>query len=280
MLEIGRVTVVAPSNRLDLAIALAEMADRPATWPGLGSQPLAPLRLILVPDSAAMDAYSRGRAPAWGAGIALPDSRTILLRVDAGDVFRTLRHELAHLALHQAVRVRLPLWFDEGYAGWAAGEFDRLDGLRLNLTVIRGALPELDRLDAELRGAPASLDAAYALATSAVLELARRNPEGSLHPLLSRLRDGENFEAAVRATTGLSLSRFEVEWLRTLRRRYSVFTWIVGGGAWALLGLLLWALTWYRRRADRPRRAALDQGWDLPPDGDDPPALDPGVEAK
>jgi len=52
--------------------------------------------------------------PGWGAALAFPESRTIVLRADAGDLERTLRHELAHLALHRQIRVRVPLWFDEG----------------------------------------------------------------------------------------------------------------------------------------------------------------------
>ena len=113
-----------------------------------------PIRLIVVPDSRRLDSLTSGRAPSWGAAIALPDVHTILLRADAGDLFQTLRHELAHLALHRRVSVRVPLWFDEGYAGWAAGEWERLGTLELNLSVARGAIPDFRTLDGALRGAP------------------------------------------------------------------------------------------------------------------------------
>ena len=92
----------------------------------------------------------------------------MLLRADLDDVYRTLRHELAHLALHEAIDVRVPLWFDEGYAAWAAGEWERLGGLELNLAVVRGAVPDLPGLDGALRGSASTADAAYALAASAV----------------------------------------------------------------------------------------------------------------
>ncbi|HEY6948843.1 MAG TPA: hypothetical protein VI297_08510, partial [Gemmatimonadales bacterium] len=184
-------------------MALAREAGRPTQWPGLGWSAPDSLTLIIVPDRAHLDSLVRGRAPAWGAALALPGSRTILLRADAGDLERTLRHELAHLALHTRVAVRVPLWFDEGYAAWAAGEWERLGGLELNLAVARGAVPDFDQLDGALRGSETAADAGYALAMSAVLELARRNPEHRLDPLLSRLAAGEDFESAVRATTGL-----------------------------------------------------------------------------
>lgn len=254
-------------------MALAELADGPATWPGLGRRDPGPLRLVLVEDAAALRRFSRGLAPGWGAAVALPGARTIALRADAPDLPGTLRHELAHLALHDAVRVRLPLWFDEGYAAWAAGEFGGLDALRLNLAVTGGGVPELDRLNAELRGPGPGVGAAYALAMSAVMELARRHPTGSLDPLLERLQGGESFADAVRASTGLTVEQFDLAWRRALRRRYSLLTWLLGGGGWLLVAAGLWLAVRYRRRADRSRRAALDAGWDIPPDDllPDPP---------
>jgi peptidase MA superfamily protein len=217
-------------------------------------------------------------APSWGAAVALPGARVILVRADASDIYATLRHELAHLALHEAVPVRVPLWFDEGYAAWAAGEWDRLGALELNLAVVRGAVPDLRSLDGALRGSATSADAAYALAVSAVTELARRNPSGSIEPLLQRLIAANDFEASVLETTGLTLSQYERVWQRGLRQRYSLATWLLAGGGWGAIALLVWVLVRLRRRADRSRRAALDEGWELPPESTAVPELDQAPE--
>ncbi len=267
-------TVVAWPAQMSMAMELAREAGRPATWPGLGRVDPGPIRLIVVPDARRLDSLTGGRSPSWGAGIALPDAQTILLRADIGDLSRTLRHELAHLALHRSVRVRVPLWFDEGYAGYAAGEWERLGALELNLALVRGAVPDLRSLDGALRGAPSTADAAYGLAVSAVSELGRRNPTRTLDPLLARLTAGEDFEVAVRETTGLTLSRFEEEWQRTVRRRYSLGTWLVAGGGWLVLAVILAGLASLRRRRDRDRRAALDEGWDVEPEDAGGPELD------
>jgi hypothetical protein len=272
------VTAVAWPAQRGLAVELAREAGRRVDWPGLGRRSPGVLRLIVVPDARRLDSLTSGRAPHWGAAIALPDTRTILIRADGGDLSRTLRHELAHLALHRAISVRVPLWFDEGYAGWAAGEWDRLGDLELNLAVVRGAIPDLGSLDAALRGSASTADAAYALAVSAVTELARRNPTGTLGPLLSRLEAGVDFDAAVRATTGLSMDRFEEDWQRTTRRRYSVGTWLIAGGGWLILALAVLGLRQLRRRADRARRAALDVGWEVGPEDAPGPELDPTQE--
>jgi hypothetical protein len=260
------VTAVAWPAQLKLAADLARRAAEPTEWPGLSRSTPGPLRLIVVPDARRLDSLTSGRAPGWGAAIALPGERIILLRADVGDIYQTLRHELAHLALHQAVSVRVPLWFDEGYASWAAGEWERMGALELNLAVVRGAVPDLRGLDGALRGSPSTADAAYALAASAVTELARRNPSRSIAPLLQLLQQGEDFEVAVQRTTGLTLPQFDVEWRRSLRQRYSLVTWILAGGGWGLITLVLWVLLRRRRAADLPRRAALDEGWEIPPE--------------
>jgi hypothetical protein len=255
---------VAWPAQLKLATDLARRAADTTEWPGLGRRAPGPLRIIVVPDARRLDSLTSGRSPGWGAAVALPGSRTILLRADAGDIYRTLRHELAHLVLHQAVRVRLPLWFAEGYAAWAAGEWDRLGALELNLAVVRGAVPGLDELNGALRGSESTADAAYGLAATAVIELARRHPSNSLQPLMERLGSGEDFSSVVQATTGLTLTQFERVWRSSLRRRYSLATWLLAGGGWAALGLALWLLLRRRRALDQPRRAALDEGWVVP----------------
>jgi hypothetical protein len=275
---VGAVTAVAWPGQLRLAADLARRAADSTAWPGLGRSSPGPLRLIIVPDARRLDSLSLGQAPAWGAAVALPGERIILLRADLEDIYRTLRHELAHLALHQAIKVRVPLWFDEGYASWAAGEWERLGSLELNLAVVRGAVPELQDLDGALRGSASTADAAYALAASAVTELARRNPTQSLDPLLAQLKAGEDFEVGVQRTTGLTLSQFDIQWHRSLRQRYSLGAWILAGGGWGLITLVLWFLLRRRRAADLPRRAALDEGWIIPPEDAAPPELDPSQE--
>jgi hypothetical protein len=271
--RVGNVLAVARKADLPLAIGLAEEALQPRTWYGLGRRTPAPIRLLVV--RGAGGGLLPDQAPSWGAGFALPGARTIVIRADAGDPHLILVHELAHFALHDAVRTRVPLWFDEGYAAVAAGEWDRLDALRLNLTVARGDIPGFFELDRALRASASTAEAGYALAASAVILLARRHPDHSLAPLLDRLAAGEGFDAAVLETTGWPLGRFEVEWQKDVRRRYGLLVWAMAGGLWLVLAVAVVIAVWYRRRRDRPRRAALDQGWIVEPDEpQDPPPLD------
>jgi len=272
--QVGRVSLVVEPKNTGIGMALAEAADRPATWPGLGNRDPEPLRLFVVDGAEAFQATADGRVPAWGAGLALPGARTLVVRVDAvGDPFQTLRHELAHLAVRDAIRVRLPLWFDEGYAVVAASELGRMQSLELNLALAGGRVPSLRALDRELRGGPVSASQAYALAGTAVQHLARRHPDGTLDALMQRLEGGMSFEDAVLESTGLTLGQFELAWQRDTKRRYGLLVWLVAGGGWLVAGALLALGVALRRRRDRPRRLALDVGWELP-------APEPGGDAE
>jgi peptidase MA superfamily protein len=272
---VGRVRVVAREKDLALGIRLAESVDRPFAWPGLGRRAPPPFTLILASDSASMSRIASGRAPGWGAGITLPSARTIVLRSDLGGLDQTLRHEVAHLALHDAVPGRFPLWFDEGYASLASGEFERLITLQLNLAVVGGKLPSLRELDSDLRGSARTADAAYGLAASAVAEIARHPAPGGLERLFNRMAAGDDFEQSLIAATGLTPDRFEKSWQAGVRRRYGFIAWLLAGGIWAVVAAVLGVLVWLRRRSDRPRRMALDQGWEIPPPDPPPPPVDP-----
>lgn len=259
---------------LDLAVALAEAADQPRDWFGLGRIELEPFALIVVRGDRDFQGMSRGRAPAWGAGVAFPSARTVLIRADGEDPFQVLRHELAHLALHGRVRGRVPLWFDEGYAVVAAGEFTRLARLGLNITVARGRVPGLDQLNNGLRSDRSTADAAYALAGSAVAYLADRTATRNLQPVLERLEQGIGFDSAVLLSTGLNAGRFEEAWLKAVKRRYGLGLWIGAGGMWIGVAALVILAHYLRRRRDRPRREQLDIGWDVA-EGDGEPLETP-----
>jgi hypothetical protein len=268
------VTALAPAARLDLATALADLAGRPAEWPGLGRRSAGPIRIILLPDQAALTRAGRGRLPPWSAGAALPAGHVILLRADLPDIATTLRHELAHLILHQAVRTRVPLWFDEGYATVASGGWDLGGRLELHLSVALGGVPPLRDLDGELRGAEPAADRAYGLAAAAVIGLERRIPGGTLGPLMEALADGTPFDSAVHLVTGRTIDQFEYAWRIETRRAYGGAAWLTGLGLWMILAVTVVAGAGWRRRMDAPRRAALDVDWPEPPA--DP--LDPGGE--
>jgi hypothetical protein len=271
---VGRVTAVAWPAQAGLAGGLADAADRTGPFPGIGPLPDRPIRLILAPTRGAFDSLTRGRLPSWSDGAAFPDRSTIVLLSEhpSARLSATLRHELAHVALRWRVGRPLPLWFEEGYAAVAAGEWDRLDALRLNWQVARGVRPDLDEVDRELRADEPDAVTAYALATTAVLQLERWGGPRGLGPLIERLARDSTFDAGLRDTYHLTEGDFETRWQREVGTRYGWLGWAGAVGLfWAALGLGLVWLVRLRRHRDQARKALLDEGWTLPPD-DEPTA--------
>jgi hypothetical protein len=260
---VGRVTAVVWPGQETLGAALAAAADAAGPFTGLGPLPRRPITLVLARTRALFDSITGRRLPPWSDGAAFPDVATVVLRSDrpSAQLVGVLRHELAHLALRWHAGARVPLWFEEGYASVAAAEWGRFEALRVNWTVARGARFTLDDLDRALRSGTADAQAAYGLATTAVLLLQRWGRDGGLTPLLARLPRTQSFDAALRATYHVTESDFEERWQTDLRRRYGWLSWAAAAGLfWGCAGLLVVWLVWRRRRAQRRRRAALETG--------------------
>lgn len=270
---VGNVTAVWWPPQANLAALLAEEADRPRPFPGIDPQADRPLRLFLAPTRALYDSLTRGRLPTWSEGAAFPGSGAIVLWSvgSPSDLQVSMRHELAHVALRRRVHHVLPLWFEEGYAAVAAGEWGRTQAFQLDWHLLAGATLELDSVDRALRGRAGEAAGAYALSTTAVAMLQRWGGQAGLRPLIDALATEPTFDAAMRSTYHVTLDRFEELWAQDVRHRYG---WLAALGAtslvWGLIGLLLVWLVWRRRRRDAPRRAALDEGWTVPSDEPNP----------
>jgi hypothetical protein len=269
LVRVGRVTVVYwPETELT-AIALAERSDPAGRWPGLEDPQDFPFRLVVTPNQHVFDSVTAGRVPGWGAGATFPATNTIVL-VHGGNIEQVWRHEMAHLTVRNAVG-RVPLWFDEGYASRAAGEWSRLEALRVNWSMVRGEVPSLIRLNRQLRSGAASARASYALATTAVLFLERLGQERGLSPLMQALAETSDLDRALRRTYGLTLDQFEGHWREELRKRYG---WLLLATSfsvfWSVVAVVLLGLWARRRRRDRLRRARLDEGWVVLDGGDFP----------
>lgn len=263
--QVGKVQAIYWPGDQNVATALADEADRATDWPGIPNPPHFPVRLFVVRSEARYDSITRDRLPSWSGAAAFPAMHTIVLKLD-GDPRVTLRHEMAHLVLHH-IAPAVPLWFDEGYAAVAAGEWNRLDVLTVNLALARGAVPTFASLDRSLRAGATEAEASYALATTAVLFLQRLGGERGLTPLLTNLRETHNFETAVRRTHLVTVDQLEKLWQHDLRSRYGWVTFFTSFTVfWGGIGLGLVALWGWRRRRDRERRDHLDDDWTLPPE--------------
>jgi len=258
----GRFTIVAYNADDLLAKSLLAAAVARDTFPGL-PRPAQRVVIAIARDHSAFRELIGPAAPEWGAAVAFPESNRIVMQgrdaaSDAGDPVEVLRHELAHLALHEALGDLPPRWFDEGYASYAANEVARDAILGANLALLFRGMPPLDSLDAGFSGGSLRAQGTYALAYRAVAELAARDPERVLTLLFRYWKETGRFDSAVRSAYGITQGQFEEIWRARTRRRYGGLALAADLSIAAALTLFI-VLPFYviRRRRDRLRMAAL-----------------------
>ncbi len=167
-LQEGRFTVLADRANATLARSLLDRAMSSDTFPGL-RRPSATVTLVIAANAQQFRELIGPSVPEWGSAVAFPHGSRIVMQgrragARAGDPFEVLRHELAHLALHETLGDLTPRWFDEGYASFAAREWSREDALRTNVALVIRGTPTLDELERWFSGGAARAEADYALA--------------------------------------------------------------------------------------------------------------------
>ncbi|HEU5183710.1 MAG TPA: hypothetical protein VFU01_04020 [Gemmatimonadaceae bacterium] len=238
--------------------SLLEASARRDTFPWL-PRPRARVVIAVAPDERRFRAWIGPAAPEWGAAIAIPELRTIIMQgrtagSDAGDPLVVLRHELAHLALDEALGDLPPRWFHEGYASVAAGEWGRQEVLATSLALLVRGMPSLDSLNASFEAGSSRADAAYALAHRAVVELAALDRERGLTLFFTYWRETHSLEISIRRAFGLTQAQFEERWRQRTRRQYGALAIAADLSlAAALLMTIVVPLYLARRRRDRRR---------------------------
>lgn len=265
-LTAGSLRVVHAPRHRGLAREVMAVARTPLRLPGMGAVALPEsTTIVLAPDAAAFRAATGGGAPEWAGGVAIPGLRRIVLPAypvpgTANDDRATvLRHEVAHLVLHQRLPEPIPRWFDEGFAEVASGGWDVESAWQLRVAFVTGAAPPLDSLVLDWPTAESDARLAYLLSATAVDYLRRRGGEEGLALFFANWRREGAMEPALRTTYGITFGHFEDEWRRDVRTRY--------GWLWMLTSVtLVWLLAtglvlvaWYpRRRRNRRRLASME----------------------
>jgi hypothetical protein len=262
-LDQGRFTVVHYAGDTRLATSLLADAVSRDTFPWL---PRGDARIVIMiaPSGAVFREWAGRESAAWAAAVAFPAQHRVVVQggaapSDAGDPRQVLRHELAHVALHDFVGDAAPRWFDEGYASYAAGE-TRMEGfLSANLALVFRRMPTLATLDTLLESTHATeARAGYALALRAVNDLAAIDRERGLAPFLHALRERQRFDLALRRTFALTTEDFESAWRARTRWQFA-FLAVAADSATvtSVLFLGLWPLYRRRRAAQQERLDAM-----------------------
>ncbi len=252
-----------PPDSGKAALVLSALETAPPL-PGLPSGMPQDVRVFLAADEAGFQRLTGGRAPDWGAGVALPAEATIVMpayvsaRGRGWSDSQVLRHEWAHIGLHQYLDgLRVPRWFSEGYAQWASGGWDWSEGWKLRVALARDRNP-LDSLALSWPRDQARAQTAYLLSATTIEYLVVQSSPRALEVLLARWKETSNFERAFRSTYGVTTAQFEEDWRRYVKDRYGwIFVLSHSAVFWMFLSLAMVAMVGVRRRARRERLARL-----------------------
>lgn len=181
----------------------------------------------IAPSRSAFRALTHGFAPDWGIGVALPSQNSILLCADSETPDQAVVQPIEKIATHEYTHIilgrisGLPLWFHEGCAMLAAGEFTSTKVLgRSQITGHGMFLKEIDSL---LRFDPIRARLAYEQSHSAMLFFMEEYGRSSLRMLLAQCVAGVSFEEAFRRATGITSNEFQQQWHAQLRSNF----WVV-----------------------------------------------------
>lgn len=196
--------------------------------------------------------------PRYASGVAFSELGLVLLtaaprhpgaRHDLSEVFR---HELAHIALHDAVsRENVPRWFNEGFAIHASHEAETSRMQALWTATLSGNLIPFKRITRTFPADGQTASIAYAQAADMVRFLMRGGEEHRFQALIRRVESGQTFDQALFDAYATDMFSLEKGWREDVARRYTFWPVLFGGSLiWvAGFGLLIWGYTKRRKRA-------------------------------
>lgn len=202
--------------------------------------------------------------PEYADGVAYPRLRLILISMlaprgaEAVELDRVFRHELAHVALEDAVLGQhVPVWFNEGFAMALSGEkaYDRMRAL-WSATVSDTVLP-LSEIDRSFPTDSFEVNIAYAQSADFMAFLMRNADRERFAAMIRRVREGTPFERAISDAYGADLRKLEFQWRTDLERRYSLLPMLTGGGILWVGAIGIMGAAYAKRR--RRSKAILDQ---------------------
>ena len=243
------------------------------------------VRVARTPGEMATLAPPESPFPKYAEGVAYPGVALVLLTIEPlhpnskHDLAEVFHHELAHLALHDALLGRhVPEWLNEGFAIHLSGEsiLDRME--TLSMATLSETLLPLKQLDWRIPDDLVQTPIAYAESADVVRHLLRTHYSQRFIAMLHRVRGGQSFENAMLDSYGFQVygvgaNSLEDEWRREVAKRYSFWP-VLFSGSMLWIGVLgLFTVGYFRSRSKQRltlERWAIEEAAEQPPKVRDP----------
>ncbi|HEY6081356.1 MAG TPA: peptidase MA family metallohydrolase [Polyangiaceae bacterium] len=235
----------------DAAAARTQLTE----W--LGQPVLSEVRVAIArtPGEMATLAPVNAPYPDYASGVAYPEIGLVLLTVkpvhatSQHDLNEVFRHELAHVALEDAIGgQRVPRWFNEGFAVLASGETSFVRMQTLASATMSDNLLTLGQMERTFPADENQANIAYAQAADVVRFLVRREEQHRFRGLVSHLRDGQSMDSALLNSYGEETATLESEWREDIAKRYTFWPVLLSGGVVWVGSLGLFVVGWRKKR--------------------------------
>lgn len=227
--------------------------------------PAAPdtIEMYIVTSPKGFDSLTAGTIPDWGAGVAIPYLRRIVIKsplILPGDksLGELVAHEYTHMALDRRLDFQdAPRWLHEGMAMYFSAEWSWENNLAIGWAVITGTTIPLEEIEYLNRFSTRKAEAVYAESYLAFKYFLDTYGSSGLGILLNCLRDGRSFDDSFIAAVGGDYQTFDKEFADFLSGRYNLVIVLFSSEIfWIVLALLfIVAIVSVRLR----RRRRLDE---------------------
>ena len=217
------------------------------------------IRIQIVARSADFEEAVGSDLPQWvGAVTLFPQDLMVVRSPDLSrstlqEYRRTVVHELIHLLQGQFVPLNLtPVWFNEGLALYYAGEFDLREQVVISKALIRNQLIPPIKLEQILKFSQTQADLAYAESASLIEFMENVYGNGTAVAILTRMRNGENFEQAVLKLTDCEYDDLMNQWQIYVEKKYNwIFLLDIQNILWLIIPLIAFLAYWSIRRRNK-----------------------------
>ncbi|MEA2076992.1 MAG: peptidase MA family metallohydrolase [Candidatus Marinimicrobia bacterium] len=212
-----------------------------------------PIHIYIADNKDIYRQYSGTSSPVWSVGLASDDKMLVkspsFSRQNLNDFQKTLLHETAHLAVSG---IPLPVWFNEGFAQYEAGQFDLHKRILVSRAFWRQDLMWAHEIEYLMQINRGKAEIAYAQSVAMVDYLINYFGVELVGKCLLFSKEYQNFEKGFKNAFLMDPDKFEKHWREKTKDRYRFYILLDQNNLiWILSPILLiigFILTKTRRR--------------------------------
>jgi len=212
-----------------------------------------PIHIYIADDQKTYNKYSGASSPVWSVGLA-SDNRMLVKspsfsRQTLKDFQQTLLHETVHLAVEG---IPLPVWFNEGFAQYEAGQFSLQKRVLVSREFWQQNLMSFTTIEYLMQMPQDKAEIAYAQSVAMVDYLIEYFGTGLVSKCLLYSKKHQDFEKGFQYAFLMDTQQFQQHWRENAQKSYRLYILLGQNNLiWILAPLILilgFILTRIRRK--------------------------------